>query len=141
MKSFISILICTILVSSCDPGYAVILNNRSAEIKQVKVIKSSKHKYFRIPEKDSLQAMDFPISNPYSQTIKEMIFISKDTINNCFTLLLGNNKSVILEKGVGFADPNQKIVINKIDTIKLKDDKRAIFKKKRRSTIINIYLD
>ena len=141
MKFLLLIFICAISFSSCDPGYAVILYNRSNEAKQFQVIKPSYYEKSVMHINDSLLIKDISESKDDSRLKKEMILIVKDTINNSFSFTLEKNKSTIVEKGIGWPDVKQKIIINNRDTILLNNDKRVTIKKKLTYSNINISVD
>ena len=70
-----------------------------------------------------------------------MIPVLKDTTNNSFSFILKENKSVIIENGMGWPDFKEKVILNENDTILLKTDKRVIVKKKLMYSVTSIYVD
>ena len=129
LRQLLLLLAITLILVSCDPGFAVILNNNSDKDKNVTVSKVPRQELL---DKDSIAIADTSQMDFYSGNIKRQnIFLSKkDTLNNSYSFVLGKGKRALIQGGMGWPDLNQKIIVDKFDTISLKQDKRTVIRKK-----------
>jgi len=133
MSRLIFTLVLLLLLSSCDPGFSVILSNQSSTSKNVKVIVTNKDK---INYLDSIAIID-------SLYISErlMIAVSKDTNANSYSFILEKGKSAVLQQGIAGPDLTEKIITNFSDTISLSGDRRVIKERKGIGTLITVRLE
>ena len=129
--NFLQLIVAGCLLISCDPGYAVKIENYSASSKNILVI---------TPPTDTLTLKYKDSIHIIYQDSGYKIALQKDFNNHSYTFVLDKNKTAILNQGIGFPDLNQTLVINSNDTIHLKDKKRVNIKRSFMSTSIIIQI-
>lgn len=121
-----------LILSSCDPGYVVILNNQSSKDKSIKVllVNATKLEYMdSIPLIDSLGTLE-----------KLKIPVCKASNSNSYTFILSKGKRAVLQQGIGGPDLREKVIVDLSDTILLNNDIRVKKEKHGISTSVTIML-
>jgi hypothetical protein len=129
MIKLIVLLIFVVLLTSCDPGFSVVMQNNSGVPKNIEVLPANKRKL------DYVDSMDILDS---SLRVKIPVVINRNKLS--YSFMLEQGKKAILQQGIGGPDLDEIIVINKTDTILLKKDKRVIIKKHGISTSVKVEL-
>jgi hypothetical protein len=133
MTRLLAVLILLFILSSCDPGYVVVLSNQSLKDKDIRVIVADKRKIILL---DSIAIID-------SENAPKRFMLAplKDATTNSYFFTLHKGKCAILQQGIGGPDLSEKIIIDHSDTILLSNYKRIIKKKQGLSTSITVKLD
>lgn len=132
MTKAISFLFLLFLLSSCDPGYVVILRNQSIKDKNITVINDR-----RAQSTDSIA-----LTGSLDKQGVAKITVFKDTNKNSYSFLLGKGKNAVLYQGIGGPDLSEKLVIDSSDTLALNGDKRVIITRQgMRGTTVDIKLE
>jgi len=121
-KQLLSLFAITLILTSCDPGFAVVLNNNSNKERNVTVSRVSKHELL---EKDSIAISDTSQLDVLATRNRQKILVAKDTLHNSYSFVLGSGKRALLDRDIGGPDIRQKIIIDQHDTIALRRDKRT----------------
>ena len=126
MKLFLSAFALILLFASCDPGYSVVVTNRTGKTKNIKYFDKGRN------YRDSVDT--WPAGEDYYSTGATLIKVpvQKDSANTAISVMLDDQKSVVLERGMGGANPNAVMVVDGKDTLHVQTDKRV---KKIRHTI------
>ena len=115
---------------SCDPGYVVLISNRSNKEKSIKVIVSHANK---VRSRDSIaiithqKRVNFPVT--------------KNEVEPSYFFLLGKGKEAIIDQGIGGPDFRERIVVDNEDTIALRNSRRVMIKRRWMSTSVEITID
>ncbi len=135
-RQLLLLLAISMTLISCDPGFAVILNNNSAKERYVTVSKVPRQE---LASRDSMTIGDTSHLDFFSDKTKRqnIVLTRKDTLNNSYSFVLGKGKRALLQGGMGGPDLNQKLEIDNYDTISLKQDKRTIMHKKFMYTFVS----
>ena len=113
MKRFTPLVFILFMIYSCDPGFSIILSNKSGKNVLVKIVYS-----------DSSSFNEFKNYIPFKK------IILKDSTNSSLTFLLDTGKDVKIVSQMATMPPNiHVIVINNVDTVSRRD-KRTIVKKR-----------
>jgi hypothetical protein len=130
----------SLTLTSCDPGFAVILNNNSDKERNVTVNNISRQE---LSNKDSMVIADTSSLDFFSDKIKrqKILLASKDTVNNSYSFTLEKGKRALLQGGVGWPNFSQIIVIDNQDTILLRKDKRTLTRKKFMYTLVSTTIE
>src|SRR5882762_1115098 len=115
MLRFIAIFFLSLFLISCDPGYSVVLNNNSNKDRTIKIAGTNWNKVARIdsiPIADTLKNTFFVKGN-----FKMVPITSKDTVANTYSFILEKGQKALLQRGIGFPDRAQKIILDTADTI------------------------
>jgi hypothetical protein len=124
------LLILLSLLYSCDPGYAVVLQNNSTKDRNIKVITTDGYKF---TYRDSVSILD---------SIKRIeIPAFKNSNELSYTFTLESGKEAVLQQGIGGPDLTEKVVIENADTIHLDSDKRVHTKKYGMSTAVRVTIE
>ena len=126
--------ICSVVLASCDPGYSLLIYNRSAKEHKVCVIYNKDFATYYKPG-------DYHHSFCYKNYITisrldttQSQLLRKDSLaanwTTSYAFILPAKSKVVMESGLGVAPPNQDIVIDGGDTINTL---------KRRSWMYRIY--
>ena len=134
MTRFILLAFLLELLASCDPGFMVILTNKSSNDKYVKIIDVNKE---RVQFMDSISVADTSVGFFSNQTVRQARTVKK-TSENSYTFTLEKGKEALLQNGIGRPDLNQKIIVDLNDTIFLNNDKRSVIKRKFMSTSVRV---
>ena len=127
IKQLLSLFAITLTLTSCDPTFAVILNNNSNKERSVMVIPSHGESIFG---KDSITIADTSrVSTRVDGVHLQNIPITKEALPYSYSFVLGTNKKALLQGGIGIPDRDQKIIIDQYDTIRLRHDKRTKIRK------------
>ena len=120
MKYFI-VFSCLILLSSCDPGFAVSLRNPSNEQKHVTLIyNGSQHGPRSYPYPDSMTVTRQ--INKNESWSGYVYFRHEDSAQMISSFDLPANTDAILYRGIGRAFiPTEKIIVNYSDTVRPSD--------------------
>jgi hypothetical protein len=127
---------CTVtsLLYSCDPGFAVVLNNNSNTTKHVTITNVSVEE-IRCTDSLWINGIELDTSKRFE---KKIPIIHKDTVSKSYGFSLESSKSALVYSGIGGYDFNKKIVIDDKDTISMKTDKRVTIKRKWMSTLVTV---
>ena len=132
MPRLLSIFLILIALSSCDPGYSVILSNQSLTDKNITV---------KVTNMNKIQYLDsIAIIDSVNGIERLMVRISKDTNANSYSFTLEKGKTAVLQQGIGGPDLSEKIIVDLRDTILLSGDRRVIQKREGISTLITVRL-
>ena len=130
MFKFLSILILLVTLSSCDPGFSVVLSNKSMKERNIKVITVNEQKLTYL---DSISIVDSRAQ------FKIPVLRNKNERSYAFALQPG--KEAILQGGIGGPDLREKVIVDGTDTILLKGDKRVHIKKHWLGTAVTIMIE
>ena len=134
MTRFILLALLLGLLASCDPGFMVVLTNKSSNDKYVEVIDVNKE---RVQFMDSIFVADTSRGFFSNQTARQPRIVKK-TSENSYSFTLEKGKEALLQNGIGGPDLNQKIIVDINDTIFLNNDKRSVIKRKFMSTSVRV---
>ena len=135
MTKILTLFFFILFLTSCDPGFGIVLTNESNRIRQVKVVKAKKNK---LRYTDSIAIFYNSGQYFYGDSLLKKTLIIKDTSENLYSFHLDKGNKALLEADVGFPNMSQKIIVDNIDTIFLKTDKRVKIKKKGFSTEVTV---
>jgi len=126
MARFILFVLISGVLYSCDPGYNVILSNKSKTDRHIKVIDVNEN---RVLSTDSL-SIAHPSDQKYftDATRKETVTV-ENTSSDSYAFILEKGKEVRLQGGIGWPNLKEKIIIDGSDTIMLTKDKRSVIKR------------
>jgi hypothetical protein len=134
MTRFILLALLLEMLGSCDPGFMVVLTNKSSNDKAVKVIDENKE---RVQFMDSISIADTGRGFFSNTTLRQPRAVKK-TSENSYSFILEKGKEALLQNGIGGPDLNQKIIVNLNDTIFLNQDKRSVIKRKFMYTSVRV---
>lgn len=129
MIKLIALLMFMVSLSSCDPGFAVVIQNKSGDVRHIEVLATNERKFDYL---DSISIIDSPLR------VNIPVLINRSKLSYSFPLEEGNE--AVLQQGIGGPDLNERIVIDKTDTILLNKDKRVQIKKYGMSTSVKVEL-
>ena len=123
MKSYIiiaMILFTGFFIEGCDPGYAFIVSNKTANTISIQIIDPNRS----LEHRDSIMVYDTLISEFSGNNIKRKAPVNKDNFNNSYSFMLSKYEDALVEYGIGSLRLNQKIIIDEKDTLLLEDQPR-----------------
>ncbi|MBX2900448.1 MAG: hypothetical protein KF775_12400 [Cyclobacteriaceae bacterium] len=142
-KGLLTILIRFLYVmtlTSCDPGIAVVIQNKSKSDKHIKVFYPKEFKFpgdheYAAGIRDSIQTYDLSLRDNYLNP-KVIPKLDWDTVTRTYSFILKKDYSAKIESRFLATNPTwgQTFVINNVDTVKL-DSKDKSFKKKPKVTL------
>jgi len=138
MSCFTLIIVLAEMLCSCDPGYSVILTNRSQVDRDVKVTAVNKDQLHLI---DSISVADTSGEGFFSNMTAKQRLAVKKTSNDSYSFVLAGGKEALLQSGIGGPDLNQNIIIDINDTILLRHDRRSVIKRKFMYTSVKVILE
>ena len=123
------------MLCSCDPGYSVILSNKSQTARRIKVIDVNANK---VLSTDSISVADTSDQEFFTgATPKEFVNVEK-TSSDSYAFILEKGKEALLQNGIGGPNLNEKIIVEESDTIWLNKDKRSVIKRKFMYTSVRV---
>lgn len=125
IMSRLLLLLLSCTLCSCDPGFSVILTNNSGKDRTVKVIENSQQKF---ESTNTMRIASSPDST--SSSSLEIRVEEKDATTRSYSFMLQKGNTALLQRGLGFPNYQQKIIIDNNDTIFLTKDKRVTTKRK-----------
>ena len=135
MARFILFVLISGMLYSCDPGYNVILSNKSQTARHIKVIDVNENK---VLSTDSISVADTSDQEFFTgATPKEIVNVEK-TSSDSYTFILEKGKEALLQNGIGGPNLNEKIIVEESDTIWLNKDKRSVIKRKFMYTSVRV---
>ena len=134
MPRLLLLLLSIAALASCDPGYNVIVINRSNNERRIKIIEANK---YRLEGLDSIWLRDTS-SNWDTGSARIM---EKDTGSNSYSFLLPKGTIATIQAGNGWPDFRQKVILDGNDTILLNKDKRCAIRRRPMMTNVVVRID
>jgi len=135
MARFILFALISGMLYSCDPGYIVILSNKSPTDRHISVINVNQN---RLLYTDSIFVTDTSVLDPFLNTASKQATKIEKTSSDSYSFVLEKGKEAILQNGLGGPDLREKIIVDRGDTILMKKDKRSVMKRKFMSTSVRV---
>ena len=111
---------------SCDPGYMVVLDNKSQTDKHISVINVDQNKLLYT---ESIIITDTSGPDPFLNTAPKQGVTIEKTSSVSYSFVLEKGREAILQDGLGGPDLREKIIVDHGDTISLTKDKRSVIKR------------
>lgn len=129
-KYAIPVILLAIVFNSCDPGFAVIISNKSTNAKNIKAIYPTGFKFAR---KDSLRTYAADETNLYQNPmIIPILYL--DTVTKSYSFVLQAGRQVTVEASIGaYPTYGQMFIINNRDTAILQKESGNFATRKRHS--------
>jgi hypothetical protein len=126
MARFISVVLISGMLYSCDPGYIVVLDNKSQTDKYISVINVNQNKLLYT---ESIIITDTSGPDPFLNTTPKQGVTIEKTSSASYSFVLEKGREAILQNGLGGPDLREKIIVDRGDTISLTKDKRSVIKR------------
>lgn len=123
------------MLCSCDPGYSVILSNKSQTARHIKVIDVNENK---VLSTDSISVADTSDQEFFTAAAPKEIVKVEKTSSDSYTFILEKGKEALLQNGIGGPNLNEKIIVEESDTFWLNKDKRSVIKRKFMYTSVRV---
>ena len=126
MARFILFVLISGVLYSCDPGYNVILSNKSKTDRHIKVIDVNEN---RVLSTDSLSIAHTSDQKYFTDVTRKETVTVENTSSDSYAFILEKGKEVRLQGGIAWPNLKEKIIIDGSDTIMLTKDKRSVIKR------------
>ena len=128
MKRYFPYLIGVFLVQSCCAFQTVTLKNNSGDERLVTL---HGHRYYDYLPKDYFWLTDLSGRRHQRKTGQRPQFVTIDSAACTYSFILPRNTKLIVQRGMGFPDFEQQVIVDNSDTIRLRNDPRAKLKYRR----------
>ena len=138
MKRLFPYLMGLIALQSCCAYHTVTLKNNSGDDRLVTL---RGHRYYYHSPKDYFWLTDLSGRRQKSKTGQELQSVAIDSGAGTCSFILPRNKKVTVQHGIGYPDLEQEVIVDKSDTIRLRNDPRAKLKFRRIDNFFAVTVD
>ena len=128
MKRHLRYLIGLLLLQSCCAYHTVTLKNSSGDDRLVTL---RGHSYDCYQPVDYFWLTDLSSRKHWNKKGQKLQSVASDSAAGTYSFILPKNTKLVVQHGLGYPDANQEVIVDKTDTIRLRNDPRAKLKFRR----------